>query len=233
MPKPSQLVLGLSPVVLSLGFLLWVLSLASAGRLPDPIATHWGVGGQADGFSSLGVHLTWAVIALAVPTAIWLAVVLYPKVPNTIRIVLLLISGAMFLLMLAIQISAVAIQIDVWDARESEFEFPFLVVLIPIALLLVFFLTMPVIEIDTRLRILVRGLPLYSCDYSEIAEVRVGEASWRKFGGLGLRVSGKRVAFLPSSGPVVEIETKAGEVILVRTDSAQQQVDQIRGRMKH
>lgn len=233
MPKPSQLALGLSPVVLSLGFVLWVLSLAGAGRLPDPIATHWGVSGEADGFASLGVHLAWATFALAVPTAIWLAVVFYPKVPPTIRIVVLVISAAMFFLMLAIQVSAVAIQIDVGDARASEFDFPFLIILIPIAGLLILFLSMPVIDIDTRLRILLRGLPLFSCDYSEISEVRVGEASWKNFGGLGLRISGKQVAFLPNSGPVIEIETKAGEIILVRTDSAQQQVDQIRGRMNH
>lgn len=233
MPRPSQLALALAPVLLSVGYLFWALSLAQSGRLPDPIATHWNASGDADGFASLGVHLGWAVFALVIPTAIWVAVVLYPKVPATIRIVILVISGFLFVLMMAIQVTAIAIQIDVLDAAMTNFEFPFLIVLAPVAALVLLFLSMPVIEIEKKLRVLLRGLPLFSAEYSEIESVRVSDASWRNFGGLGLRISGKRVAFLPNSGPVVEITTKAGEIILVRSDSAQQQVDQIRGRMPH
>ena len=233
MPRPSQLALAVAPVLVSVGFLLWVFSLAQAGRLPDPIATHWNANGEADGFSSLGVHLGWAVLALVIPTAIWVVVVLYPKVPLTIRVVILVISGFLFALMLAIQVTAIAIQIDVRDSAGTNFDFPFLIVLLPVAALLVLFLSMPVIDIDKKVRVLLRGLPLFSCDYSEIASIKVSDATWRSFGGLGLRISGKKVAFLPNSGPVVEITTKAGEIILVRSDSAQQQVDQIRGRMPH
>ncbi|NDH40952.1 MAG: DUF1648 domain-containing protein, partial [Gammaproteobacteria bacterium] len=79
---PSQLALAVTPVFVSVGFLLWALSLAQSGRLPDPIATHWNAGGEADGFSSLGVHLGWAVFALVIPTAIWVASTRWVGVPR-------------------------------------------------------------------------------------------------------------------------------------------------------
>jgi len=39
------------------------------------------------------------------------------------------------------------------------------------------------------------------------------------------------VAFLPSSGEVIEIVSKKGETVLVRTDNADQEVSEIQKRM--
>jgi len=72
---------------------------------------------------------------------------------------------------------------------------------------------------------------MFRVGYGDIESVRKTEASWKSFGGLGLRVSGKKVAFLPSSGEVIELLTTKGETVLVRTDNADQELREIEKRM--
>lgn len=75
-PKPPfdrrlALVLGTFVVGPVLALVAWTL--ANADRLPDRVATHWGPGGQADGFSSLSTTLAivaGVTLAVSLPMAV-------------------------------------------------------------------------------------------------------------------------------------------------------------------
>ena len=231
MQRQLSTLLALVPVAAFAWFYWWANSLAADGLLPDPVATHWGPSGQADGFAPLSELLIWAGAAFLIPGVIWAVVILYPKIPSTVRIVLMLVTGVLFATMAGIQIAAIDSQIGLTDARESSLSFPFLVVLAPVAVLLILFLAKPRIDIGDALTVYLRGIPMFRVDYREIERVRKTEASWKSFGGLGLRVSGKKVAFLPSSGEVIELVTTKGETVLVRTDNADQELSEIEKRM--
>ena len=231
MHRQLSTLLALIPVLGFAWFYWWANSLAEAGRLPDPLATHWGPAGQADGFAPLGEHLIWAGAAFLIPGGIWAAVILYPKIPSTMRVVLMMVAGVLVATMVGIQVAAIDSQIGLVDARDSVLTFPFLVVLAPVAVLLILFLAKPRIEIGEFLTVYLRGIPMFRSNFAEILSVRKSEASWRSFGGLGLRVSGKKVAFLPNSGEVIEVTTKKGETVLVRTDNAEQEIREIEKRM--
>lgn len=219
------------PVAAFAWYYWWANSLQSAGLLPAPLATHWGPNGEADGFSSLNEHLWAAGAAFLIPGAIWAVVILYPRIPSTIRIVLMLVTGVLFTTMAGIQIAAIDSQIGLLDARESVLEFPLLVVLAPVAVLLILFMAKPRIDVGESLTVYLRGIPMFRAEYSDIESARKSVASWKSFGGLGLRVSGKKVAFLPNSGEVIELVTRKGETVLVRTDSADEELREIGKRM--
>jgi hypothetical protein len=221
----------LLPVAAFAWYYWWANSLQSAGLLPAPLATHWGPNGEADGFSSLNEHLWAAGAAFLIPGAIWAVVILYPRIPSTIRIVLMLVTGVLFTTMAGIQIAAIDSQIGLLDARESVLEFPLLVVLAPVAVLLILFMAKPRIDVGESLTVYLRGIPMFRAEYSDIESARKSVASWKSFGGLGLRVSGKKVAFLPNSGEVIELVTRKGETVLVRTDSADEELREIGKRM--
>jgi hypothetical protein len=221
----------LLPVAAFAWYYWWANSLQSAGLLPAPLATHWGPSGEADGFSSLNEHLWAAGAAFLIPGAIWAVVILYPRIPSTIRIVLMLVTGVLFTTMAGIQIAAIDSQIGLLDARDSALEFPLLVVLAPVAVLLILFMAKPRIDVGESLTVYLRGIPMFRAEYSDIESARKSVASWKSFGGLGLRVSGKKVAFLPNSGEVIELVTRKGETVLVRTDSADEELREIGKRM--
>ncbi|MEL0135242.1 MAG: DUF1648 domain-containing protein [Aquiluna sp.] len=231
MQRQLSTLLALLPVAAFAWYYWWANSLQSAGLLPAPLATHWGPSGEADGFSSLNEHLWAAGAAFLIPGAIWAVVILYPRIPSTIRIVLMLVTGVLFATMAGIQIAAIDSQIGLLDARDSALEFPLLVVLAPVAVLLILFMAKPRIDVGESLTVYLRGIPMFRAEYSDIESARKSVASWRSFGGLGLRVSGKKVAFLPNSGEVIEIVTRKGETVLVRTDSADEELREIGKRM--
>jgi hypothetical protein len=223
--------LALIPVAGFAWFYWWANSLATSGMLPDPLATHWSPSGQADGFAPLSEHLIWAAAAFLVPGVMWALVILYPKIPSTIRVVLMLVTGVLFATMAGIQVAAIDSQVGLLDASESTLTFPFLIVLTPVAVLLILFLAKPRLEVANELTVYLRGIPMFRVGYGDIESVRKTEASWKSVGGLGLRVSGKKVAFLPSSGEVIELLTTKGETVLVRTDNADQELREIEKRM--
>ncbi|MEK9987398.1 MAG: DUF1648 domain-containing protein [Aquiluna sp.] len=231
MQRQLSTLLALLPVAAFAWYYWWANSLQSAGLLPAPLATHWGPSGEADGFSSLNEHLWAAGAAFLIPGAIWAVVILYPRIPSTIRIVLMLVTGVLFTTMAGIQIAAIDSQIGLLDARDSALEFPLLVFLAPVAVLLILFMAKPRIDVGESLTVYLRGIPMFRAEYSDIESARKSVASWKSFGGLGLRVSGKKVAFLPNSGEVIELVTRKGETVLVRTDSADEELREIEKRM--
>ena len=166
-----------------------------------------------------------------IPGVIWAVVILYPRIPSTIRIVLMLVSGVLFATMAGIQIAAIDSQIGLMDSRDSVLEFPLLVGLAPVSVLLILFMAKPRIDVGESLTVYLRGIPMFRAEYQEIESAKKSVANWKSFGGLGLRVSGKKVAFLPNSGEVIEIVTRKGETVLVRTDSADEELREIEKRM--
>lgn len=231
MKNSSKLLLTAAPVLVYAAFLAWSLQLASQGRLPDPVATHWSASGAADGFSSVETHLGWASLAFLIPGIIWTIVLWLKKLPESIRKILLVVTGFLFAILAAIQIVAIAAQIDLEDATRSRLDLPFLLLFVPILLLLGIFLAKPKVTTGSRLEIRLRGLVMFSCDYAELSSVGISEVRARDFGGLGLRFSKGKVAFMPSAGEAIELITKAGETILVRTDRATELVREIKTRM--
>ena len=143
----------------------------------------------------------------------------------------MMVTGVSFATMAGIQVAAIDSQTGLLDARDSVLQFPTLVLLAPVAVLLIFFLAKPRIDVGDKLTVYLRGIPMFRVDYSEIESAKKSEASWKSFGGLGLRVSGKKVAFLPNSGEVIEIVTRKGETVVVRTDSADEELREIEKRM--
>jgi len=221
----------LIPVAAFAWFYSWVHSLDAEGLLPDPVATHWGPDGQADGFSSLSEQMVFAGAAFLIPGAIWALVLLYPKITSSIRIVLMMVVAVLFGTMAGIQIEAIRSQIGLLDARDSVLEFPFVVVFAPVAVLVILFLAKPRLEVGSSLTVYLRGIAMFRTEYSQLESVSKSTASWKSYGGLGLRVSGKKVAFLPSSGDVIELVTNRGETVVVRTDNADQELKEIQKRM--
>ena len=232
MQRQLSTLLTLVPVAAFAWFYSWVNSLNASGLLPDPVATHWGPGGQADGFVPLDEQMFFAGAAFLIPGVIWALVLLYPKIPSTIRIVLMMVVAVLFATMAGIQIAAMRSQIGLLDARDSVLEFPFLVVLAPVAVLLILFLAKPRLEVGNALTVYLRGIPMFRADYAQLESVSKSTASWKSYGGLGLRVSGKKIAFLPSSGEVIELVTTSGETVVVRTDNADQELTEIQKRMR-
>ena len=231
MQRQLSTLLALIPVAAYAWYFSWAQSLEADGLLPNPVATHWGLDGRADGFAPLGEHLLLAALSFLIPGAIWAIVLLYPKIPATIRLVMLMVTGALFAIMAGIQVAAIDSQIGLLDARDSQVSFPLLVVIAPALVLLILFLAKPRIEVGENLTVYLRGIPMFRSDYSEIVSIRKTEANWKSYGGLGLRISGKRVAFLPNSGEVLEVKTSRGETVIIRTDNADSELADIEKRM--
>lgn len=225
-----KILLSLVPVALSFLYTLWAVWLEQAGRLPNPLATHWGISGVPDGFAGFDEHLFFALLSFLLLGIIWIALVWYPKIPDLIRFILLGVTAVPFAILVIIQVAALAVQIDAIDATTARFEIPFLVIFVPLAAVLVIFLAKPKLDFADQLRLTVRGIPVLRLEFSDISSANKVEANWRDFGGLGLRVAKGKVAFLPSSGSAVEITTVRGETILVRSDDAEDLVRQINQR---
>ena len=231
MKSPTKIAISSIPVALYLGYLAWVTQLQDAGRLPDPLATHWSATGQPDGFAPISEHLLMASIAFVVPGLIWMAIVWSAKLPQTTKRILLLATGQLFLLLAAFQFLVIGIQVDVGDASNALLRMESWLLLVPVALLLFIFFAKPKVFADESLVVRVRGITMFSCGFDEIESVGTDVARARDFGGLGLRFSRGKVAFMPSAGLALEIKTKAGQTILVRSDSAEELAKQIRSKM--
>ena len=215
------------PMVLVAIFNLWVLGLEAAGRLPDPIATHWNIEGKADGFVDLGTHLAWSNFALLLSSGLLSLLLWYPKIHPSLRKLFMLLLGYFAVFMFGLMTYIIWIQIDVLDPSQIRLGIGFIWALLPIFIFVPMLLRKPQIEISEDLRIKIWGITFLRMGFSEIANVSEDFLKPAEFGGLGLRLSRGRVAFIPSQGPALRIESKNGEVVLVRSDNVAQQIAEI------
>ena len=132
---PPLAVAGLQALIYSWDF---------AGQLPNPMAIHWGITMQPDGFVSVS---DFALTVLILQLAIWLpsiAADIWPKSKIRIRNLLILVFGIVFWLLTAILCVSLFIQVGATDAAAVDFPWPvFAVLLLSILFLLGFLLSMP------------------------------------------------------------------------------------------
>jgi hypothetical protein len=217
MKRKLWLLVFLGPIV----YTAWVLWLSSQGLLPDVIATHWGVTGQADGFASVSEHLIWSNVALVLGSTMLAVSGGLPKIPMAMRRLLLGITGYFALFIYGLMIYVIAAQIGLSDAGSVRLGLEILWFILPVLLLTPMMLSMPTVSLSDKLRIQLWGITFLGLNYQDIAQLKASEVKPSQFGGLGIRFGKGVVAFIPSKGPALEITTKAGEVILVRSNQVE------------
>lgn len=216
----KRLIVALS-VIGPIGYTLWVLWLDSAGLLPEALATHWGTSGKADGFASVSEHLIWSNFALVLGSAMVAVSALLPKIHMAMRRLLLGVTGYFALFIYGLMIYVIAAQIGLSDSSSVQLGLEILWFILPVLLLTPMMLSMPRVSLSEKLRIQLWGITFLGLEYQEIAQLVASEVKPSQFGGLGIRFARGKVAFIPSKGPALEITTKAGEVILVRSNQVE------------
>jgi hypothetical protein len=202
-------------------FLSWVWFLIGSGGLPDPVAIHWGLSGQADGFLARDSYLLVVAPAILIPLMLQvLFYVLQKNVPLIRRFVAVVLSIIYWMLLLIMFFATIS-QVGLLDAGQSTFPVLLLaVLLIMIPVSLWFSLAFPSIEIGSELVVRLRGIKVLSVPMQDVLGVETASMSSWNFGGLGIRVSGKTLAFIPSKGAGVVFSLKTGEKIAVRSKQA-------------
>jgi hypothetical protein len=202
-------------------FLSWVWFLIGSGGLPDPVAIHWGLSGQADGFLARDSYLLVVAPAILIPLMLQvLFYVLQKNVPLIRRFVAVVLSIIYWMLLLIMFFATIS-QVGLLDAGQSTFPVLLLaVLLIMIPVSLWFSLAFPSIEIGTELVVRLRGIKVLSVPMQDVLGVETASMSSWNFGGLGIRVSGKTLAFIPSKGEGVVFSLHTGEKIAVRSKQA-------------
>jgi hypothetical protein len=201
----------------------WFLTMAPRELLPSPIAIHWSLTGQPDGFAPVevaaaingGVGFLFGVIFSFINS---------PKVPRFARGALNLTVGGLLVLIAGVLLSAIYSQVGMESAVEAGFPIGLLALTLGVAPALIWlFLSWPTLEVvGENLLIRLRGIRILRLHLSEISRATQVEVSAADFGGWGMRVNGRgEVAFIPKSGPALRLETYAGEVIIVRVRDPQ------------
>ena len=202
-------------------FLSWVWFLIGSGGLPDPVAIHWGLSGQADGFLARDSYLLVVAPAILIPLVLQVLFYFIQKNVPLIQTFVAVVLSIIYWMLLLIMFFATISQVGLLDAGQSTFPvllLAVLLILIPVSLW--FSLAFPSIEIGTELVVRLRGIKVLSVPMRDVLGVEtVSMSSWN-FGGLGIRVSGKTLAFIPSKGEGVVFSLKNGEKIAVRSKQA-------------
>jgi hypothetical protein len=205
----------------AVAFLGWVYFLISSSSLPDPVAIHWGISGQADGFVSRDSYMLVVAPAILIP---WVLQALFYVLKKKSPLIQKFTGGVLsiiYWMLFVIMLSATATQIGASSAAQSSFPISlivFLLVLIPFSLW--FSLAFPSIELGSDVVVKLRGIKVLSIPMEEIQDVETTAMTPWNFGGLGLRVSGKTLAFIPSKGEGVVFSLRSGEKVAVRSNQA-------------
>jgi hypothetical protein len=190
----------------------------AAGQLPNPMAIHWGITMQPDGFVSVS---EFALTALFLHLVLWVPSLLadvWPKSKIRIRNLVLVVFGIVFWIVTAILCVSLFIQIGATDAAAVDFPWPvFAVILLSVPVLLSFLLSMPEVVVGKDVQIHLRGFKLMSFDPGEIVSASVGVVSAREFGGWGIRLTTRKIGFVPSKGPAVKLNLQDGTEVSIRS----------------
>lgn len=208
----------LVPPLAIAGLQVLIYSLDFAAQLPNPMAIHWGITMQPDGFVSVS---DFALTVLILQLALWLpslAADIWPKSKIRIRNLVILVFGIVFWLVTAILCVSLFIQVGATDAAAVDFPWPIsAVLLLSILFLLGFLLSMPEVLVGESVQIRLRGLTIMSFDPEEIVSASVGVVSAREFGGWGIRLTTRKIGFVPSKGPAVKIYLQDGTEVSIRS----------------
>jgi hypothetical protein len=202
-------------------FLSWVLFLIASGALPEPVAIHWGITGQADGFISRDSYLLVVAPAILIPIALQVLFYWLQRKSPLIRKFMAGVFSIIYWMLFVIMFSATTTQVGSLDSSQSSFPASMIVlllVLIPLSLW--FSLAFPSIEIGKELVVRLRGVKVLSVPMKDVETVETASMNSWNFGGLGIRVSGRTLAFIPSKGEGVVFSLHTGEKIAVRSKQA-------------
>lgn len=199
-------------------FLGWVSFLIASGALPDPVAIHWGITGQADGFISRDSYLIVVAPAILIPLALQILFHWLQRKSPLIRKFMTAVFSIIYWMLFVVMFFATASQAGSLDSAQSSFPISmivFLLVLIPMSLW--FSLAFPSIEIGHDLVVRLRGIKVLSIPMKDVQAVETALMNSWNFGGLGIRVSGRTLAFIPSKGEGVVFSLHTGEKIAIRS----------------
>jgi hypothetical protein len=131
------------------------------------------------------------------------------------------ITGYFGIFIYGLMVYVIVSQIGVEDSSSVRLGLEVLWFVLPVLLLTPMALAMPTISLSDKLRIQLWGLTILSLEFGQIASIAAQEIKPAQFGGWGLRFAKGIVAFVPSKGPALEITTRDGEVILVRSNQVE------------
>jgi len=150
------------------------------------------------------------------------------KAKVRIKKLLLLVIGLTFWLITGIVTLSVLIQVGATDATDVSFPLPvfaFLILAIPASLF--YLLAMPQVVVGEQVDIKLRGFTVMSFTPVEIVSASVGVISAREYGGWGIRLTTRKIGFIPSNGPAVKLNLQDGTEISIRAKDPQAIVRQI------
>jgi hypothetical protein len=202
-------------------FVAWVYLLISSEALPDPVAVHWGITGQADGFIERESYLQVVAPALLIPWGLQVTFFVLKRRSPIIRDFIAGILSIVYWLLFLILFFATTTQLSESTASQSTYPLGLLgalFVLIPLALW--FTLANPSIELGKSLVVRLRGIKVLVIPMDAVLAVETTQLSPWNYGGLGIRVSGNTLAFVPSKGEGVVFSLESGEKIAVRSETA-------------
>jgi hypothetical protein len=202
-------------------FLGWVSFLINSAALPDPVTIHWGITGQADGFIPRSYYLLVVAPAILIPYVLQVLFYALQKNVPIIRKFMSTVLSIIYWMLFVIMFSATATQGSALSSAQSSFPVSLIVFLLGlIPIILWFSLAFPAIELGNKLVVRLRGIKIVSVPMKDVRAVETASMSSWKYGGLGIRVSGKTMAFIPSKGEGVVFSLKTGEKIAVRSKQA-------------
>ena len=198
-------------VTLVIAHLVFLLIGNHAGLVNEPLPVHWGPDLQPDRFVSFEQHLI-ELGFIQLFALVFLSISAFTK--KRLLSGLLGITGiGVFALLQLIIWTTTVIQLS-----DSQQGFPFNLFLILLAiplLLVVLVLQAPSVEIGEKLEVKVSGVPLLTLEYSEILDSEIVQLRARDYGGLGIRYSRGRLAFIPKPGRGLELRLRKGESVVV------------------
>ncbi len=201
--------------------LFWFFVSTNRSNFPDPLAIHWGLSGEPDGFGSLDGQLLMVSLVLLLVGGLWAGIVYLRRIPSSVRALFLVITGIIWMLLFVVFSYTFLVQFGLSDARDAGIDIVFFVLLLTIPLLVLpWLMSKPKIELGGQLRVYYWKVPMLRLRYKEVSSVEVVDARARDFGGWGIRYANRTTAFLPNSGPGVLLNLAGGERVLIRTDDA-------------
>jgi hypothetical protein len=216
------------PAAAIAGLQVLINALNTAGQLPNPMAIHWGITMQPDGFVSVSDFALTVLIVQFVLGLPLVAADLWPKSKMRIRNLVILVFAIVFWLVTLILVVSLFIQIGATDATAVDFPWPlFAVLFLSIPFLLIFVLSMPEVVVGKDVQVRLRGLTIMSFDKEEIVSASVGVVSASEFGGWGIRATTRKIGFVPSKGPAVKLNLQDGTEVAIRSKSPEAIVSSI------
>ena len=191
-----------------IGFAVWSYS---AGLIQEPVPVHWGISLQPDRFVSFQQHLVeMGFLQLGSLGVLTFAAFTKRRLLSG----LLTFTGVgIFIILNLVAWVVTFIQLSGGSKGFPGYLLLF-ILLIPLSAL-VLVLRAPTIVVEEKLRIRYGGINVLTLDFSEIKEIGIVDLRARDFGGLGIRYSKQKLAFIPRAGRAISLKLKSGESVLV------------------